>query len=756
MSTERFGRYVIKAEVGRGGMASVFHAYDPRFERDIAIKVLPREFLHDPQFRTRFEREAKTIALLEHPAIVPVYDFGEEAGQPYIVMRYMSGGSLAERAAKGPLPLGEVVKTIARLAPALDAAHAKGIVHRDLKPGNILYDQYGNSFLSDFGIAHLTQSSSVTLTGGAILGTPAYMSPEQVAGGGTIDGRSDIYSMGVILYQMLAGKTPYQADTAAKLMMMHILEPVPHILDARMDLPQAFDEVIGKAMAKSPDDRFQTTEAMAEALEEAARSDLEETRLAGRQPLQAKPSTATIVAPPSKPPTPAQPVIAAITPPRGQPAPAKQKKAGIPLIALLIIFLVILLGAGGLGAGYIFLNSHNPANPKPSATLPLIAGITQSTPTQKTTDTPVPPTLPPQPSSTSQSAPTDTSAPTNTPAPTSTDTVIPPTPTETSSPLPTVPLVGGSDMMAFVRNNDIWLVNLDGTGLTQLTTDGGAKNDIQWTPDGKSIVFISGLCAKMVDYQTKRVDNIICFQYSGTKLDEFRISPDGSHVAISVNQELYVVPFDLAKLQASTKPSDIQNMADCSALGPYASGTGSAFAAFNTRWSADMQQLAVIQKIIYESHQEDAIRLLDISHCSTGLDLLDEFPGQRFRISQVTTLQNFAWDGFFNFAFVRNVRNDGFGDLYFYNSDLHQPNKDTNPIDKVCCYRDPSFSPDGSYLAFAFQDIREGAGSVTHLYYIQVGTLFTGLTYTPIPLPDGFFTNVKEGPQPILRPAANP
>ena len=134
MSAQQFGRYIIKGELGRGGMATVFHAYDPRFERDVAIKVLPREFLHDPQFRVRFDREAKTIALIEHPAIVPVYDFGEEEGQPYIVMRYMSGGSMSERLAQGPLPINEVVNMINRLAPALDAAHSKGIIHRDLKP----------------------------------------------------------------------------------------------------------------------------------------------------------------------------------------------------------------------------------------------------------------------------------------------------------------------------------------------------------------------------------------------------------------------------------------------------------------------------------------------------------------------------------------------------------------------------------------------------------------------------------------------
>jgi serine/threonine-protein kinase len=177
MALEKFGRYEIKSEVGRGGMATVYYAYDPNFEREVAIKVLPPEFLHDPQFRVRFEREAKMVALIEHPAIVPVYDFGEEEGQPYIVMRYMAGGSLSDKLKKGALPVSQVIQMLSVLAPALDAAHAKGIIHRDLKPGNILFDQYDNPYISDFGIARLTNGANATITGSALVGTPAYMSP---------------------------------------------------------------------------------------------------------------------------------------------------------------------------------------------------------------------------------------------------------------------------------------------------------------------------------------------------------------------------------------------------------------------------------------------------------------------------------------------------------------------------------------------------------------------------------------------------
>ena len=254
---EQFGRYEIRSSLGRGGMATVYLAYDPRFEREVALKVLPRELMHDPQLRERFNCEARTIARLEHYAIVPVYDFGEHDGQLYLVMRYMSGGSLEDRMKNGPLELTEVAPVLARLADALDYSHGHGVIHRDLKPGNILFDNQENAFLSDFGIAKLTESTT-NLTGSGIIGTSAYMSPEQVKGGDKIDGRSDVYALGIILYQMLTGEVPFKADTPVQQLMAHVLEPVPNILDARSDLPVQCESVVARAMAKSRDDRFAT------------------------------------------------------------------------------------------------------------------------------------------------------------------------------------------------------------------------------------------------------------------------------------------------------------------------------------------------------------------------------------------------------------------------------------------------------------------------------------------------------------------
>ncbi len=238
-------------------MATVYRAFDPAFKREVALKVLPRELLHDSAFRARFEREAQTIASLEHAAIVPVHDVGEADGQPFIVMRLMPGGSLADRLATGPLTLAEVSRILTRLAPALDRAHALGIVHRDLKPGNILFDADDEPYIADFGIARLAdETQSYTATG--VFGTPAYMSPEQARGERLIDGRSDVYALGAMVYQMLSGRLPYEATTPIGMALRHVTDPAPRLSLVRPDLPVNCDTVILCAMAKNPDERLPT------------------------------------------------------------------------------------------------------------------------------------------------------------------------------------------------------------------------------------------------------------------------------------------------------------------------------------------------------------------------------------------------------------------------------------------------------------------------------------------------------------------
>ncbi|HUS94040.1 MAG TPA: protein kinase [Patescibacteria group bacterium] len=270
MSQNLIGRYTIIEEIGRGGMAYVYRGFDPRFKRDVAIKVLTRDLMDDATLIARFEREAQTIAALEHPAIVPVYDFGEDDSRPYLVMRLMTGGTLTDQLKQGPITINKTVKILDRIGSALERAHQKGVVHRDLKPSNIMFDDYGDAFLADFGIARLTESA-ITLTGDSVIGTPAYMSPEQIHGDKEIDGRSDIYALGVICFEMLTGQRPYIDSTPTKVMMRHIIDPVPDIRAINPDLPQGIDQLITKTMAKEPNDRYATAGEMTATLSTLSR-----------------------------------------------------------------------------------------------------------------------------------------------------------------------------------------------------------------------------------------------------------------------------------------------------------------------------------------------------------------------------------------------------------------------------------------------------------------------------------------------------
>jgi serine/threonine-protein kinase len=271
MALITIGRYSLTEKLGGGGMATVYRGRDPRLAREVAVKLLLSSIQDDPALRERFEREAHTIARLEHPAIVPVYDFGDDQGQLYLVMRLMTGGSLHDRLRRGPIPPAVAAQLLERLADALDTAHAKGIIHRDLKPGNILFDEHDNPMISDFGIAKLTaQAGGATLTQtGSIVGTPAYMSPEQVRGDADIDRRSDLYALGVIAYEMLTGRLPFEANTPFGLLLQQVTAPVPRLLDTNPDLPGACQAVLDRSLAKSREDRYPSGGAMAAALSEA-------------------------------------------------------------------------------------------------------------------------------------------------------------------------------------------------------------------------------------------------------------------------------------------------------------------------------------------------------------------------------------------------------------------------------------------------------------------------------------------------------
>ena len=255
MKISTIGRYEVEAELTQGGMGVIFLAKDPYIQRQVVVKVLMYKHTLDDVYREFFQREAEVIAALEHPCIVPIYDFGWHGQQPYIVMRYMSGGSLDDRLQKGEIKLTEMAHILKRVAEALDAAHAAKIIHRDIKPSNILFDSTGEAFLSDFGIA---KSQAIADDEGEwLVGTPAYMSPEQVKGE-HVDGRSDIYALGVTLYRMLSGKLPFASDSTTALINMHVDLPIPDIRQVKANVPAVWQEVVAKAMAKDPNDRYPT------------------------------------------------------------------------------------------------------------------------------------------------------------------------------------------------------------------------------------------------------------------------------------------------------------------------------------------------------------------------------------------------------------------------------------------------------------------------------------------------------------------
>lgn len=255
MSVSKIGRYEIESELTTGGMGVIILAKDPYIQRQVVVKVLMYSRTLDDMYREFFQNEAEVIAALEHPCIVPIYDFGWHGQQPYIVMRYMSGGSLQDKLDKGGIKLTETAHILKRVADALDAAHAKGIIHRDIKPSNILFDASGEAFLSDFGIA--TSKSFKDEEGEWLVGTPAYMSPEQ-AKGAHVDGRSDVYALGVTLYFVLTGQLPFSSSSATSLINSHAELPIPDVRSVKANIPAVWQEVVSKAMAKDPKDRYAT------------------------------------------------------------------------------------------------------------------------------------------------------------------------------------------------------------------------------------------------------------------------------------------------------------------------------------------------------------------------------------------------------------------------------------------------------------------------------------------------------------------
>jgi tRNA A-37 threonylcarbamoyl transferase component Bud32 len=273
LSGTTLGKYRLIEKVGQGGMAQVYKAYQADLDRYVAVKVLHPHLIGDEDFAARFRREARAVAALEHPHIVRVYDFDADAGVAFLVMERLEGRSLKavlrDLDCQGEkMALGEVSRIVGAIAEALDYAHHQGLVHRDIKPSNVILAGNGRPVLTDFGIARIVEGSTAITESGGTLGTPAYMSPEQCKGE-TGDARSDIYALGVLMYQLCTGRVPFDADTPYAVILKHISSPLPSPRSQRPDLPEAVERVILKAMAKEPGGRYQSAGEMGRALKAA-------------------------------------------------------------------------------------------------------------------------------------------------------------------------------------------------------------------------------------------------------------------------------------------------------------------------------------------------------------------------------------------------------------------------------------------------------------------------------------------------------
>lgn len=415
---QTLGQYRIIEQIGAGGMATVFKAYQPGLNRDVALKILPPHFASQAGFSERFVREAQAIGNLHHPNILPVYDSGQDKGFSYLVMRYISNATTLVEEMKTTLTTERIIEVIGQVGDALDHAHKAGIIHRDVKPSNVLMDGKW-ALLSDFGLAKMVETSSDLTGSGVGIGTPSYMSPEQGMGR-EVDHRTDLYALGIILYEMLTGQVPHRAETPMATVLKRVNEPLPMPRSLNPDIPEAVERVLLKVLAPQPDDRYDNAAEMVQALKDGfgpAPADIAMNTVPSGM---AVPKTdtpmeqATYVSPqPTPTPTPA--------------TPEKKGGNGLAIAGFVLIGLLLFLILGGIAV----LVFRDPGNNEPAIVEVEVTTPPEDTPTTAPTSTPEP---------TQQLADTIEQPATDTPEPTITNTPEPePTPTVVEATVPPAP-----------------------------------------------------------------------------------------------------------------------------------------------------------------------------------------------------------------------------------------------------------------------------------------------------------------------------
>jgi Tol biopolymer transport system component/serine/threonine protein kinase len=514
-SGQKLGQYELQERLGAGGMGAVYRALQPGLNRTVAVKVLSGSLVLRPGYLERFTREAQTAAALEHSHIVPVYDYGTQGDVSYIVMRLLPGGSLSDRLDKLTeqgkfMSLPEIAKILTQLGEALDYAHARGVIHRDIKPGNIMFDQAGAAFIVDFGIAKLVDGAQLTTTGMTV-GTPAYMPPEQWRAE-MITSASDQYALGAVIYNMVAGRLPFEAPTPYALMLKHVSETLPAANNFRPDVPEAVSGVLARAMAKSADDRYPSVGAFAQAFAQAIH--------AAPAP-SIRDSTAALPVKPVGSNAPIQ------TPP-----PATKSRSPLPFVAgigavaaLILVGFVLTRPPGASPAATATRTALPIAALSTTAAPPTIAPTTAAPPTTvvasvsqpDNSPTPLPPTpLPPTVAPTIPPTPIPatvitTRVPptaTNPPSPTTSTGAAAPTQDDSVNAEPTSvavlpPQSGNIDVanrIVFSSGRDtrnvIVAVKADGSGQRQLLDDTFVQVGVTVSPDGKQIAYISKISGK--------------------------------------------------------------------------------------------------------------------------------------------------------------------------------------------------------------------------------------------------------------------